>query len=369
MPDPQTPNLDLYIPVRGADVDTWDVPANANFTQLDNIMGAVTSIALTNLNVTLSAAQYNCAFINLTGVLTGNIILTFPAKGRSYVVNNLTTGAFTITATTGLGISVVLPTSGAVQIYNDATNIKFADGSIKTTADTAETTAIAAGATAAVRVRAVVIQRFTSNGTYTPTAGMVYCTIECVGGGGGGGGSDGTSTTIAVGGTGGGGGSYAMTTTTAAAIGASKAVTIGAAGAAGLSAANGGAGGITSVGALCIANGGSGGIATSIAVLRAGGAGGTAGTGDVTVPGCPGGNAVWTGDNYGGWNFGGNAARGFGAGGQAPAVIDYADGTYTGVAGTGFGAGGSGGFSSYVATNAAGGAGTAGVVVITEFVA
>ncbi len=93
MPDPQTSNLDLYQPTRGSDVGTWDTPLNANATQLDTVLGGVTSIALTNINVTLSAAQYNCGFINLTGGLTGNVVLTFPAKGRFYIVNNQCTAS------------------------------------------------------------------------------------------------------------------------------------------------------------------------------------------------------------------------------------------------------------------------------------
>lgn len=32
-----------------------------------------------------------------------------------------------------------------------------------------------------------VIQKFTASGTYTPTSGMIFCIIECVGGGGAGG--------------------------------------------------------------------------------------------------------------------------------------------------------------------------------------
>ena len=96
----------------------------------------------------------------------------------------------------------------------------------------------------------VVSQVFTGSGTYTPTTGMSYCIIECVGGGGGGGGAAGGSGSAQVGGSGGGGG-YARKYATAADIGASKAVTIGAAGAAGTAGNNaGGNGGDTSVGVL-----------------------------------------------------------------------------------------------------------------------
>jgi hypothetical protein len=83
-------------------------------------------------------------------------------------------------------------------------------------------------------------QVFTASGTYTPSAGMVYCIAEAVGGGGGGGGASGNTAEC---GSGGGGGEYARVLLTAAQVGASKSVTIGAAGAAGNnSGGNGGAG-------------------------------------------------------------------------------------------------------------------------------
>src|SRR4029077_1017779 len=102
------------------------------------------------------------------------------------------------------------------------------------------------------------VQTCAASGTYTPTPGMKYCQIECVGGGGGGGGSP-DSSGSAVGGGGGGSGGYSRRTANAATVGVSQVVTVGAAGTAGTSAgANGGNGGVTSVGALCVANGGGG---------------------------------------------------------------------------------------------------------------
>jgi hypothetical protein len=39
MSDPQTANKFLYVPAHGADVDTWDVPVNANWNGLDQALG------------------------------------------------------------------------------------------------------------------------------------------------------------------------------------------------------------------------------------------------------------------------------------------------------------------------------------------
>src|SRR5882672_2910424 len=130
-------------------------------------------------------------------------------------------------------------------------------------------------------------QVFSATGTYTPTSGMAHCIVECMGGGGAGGGVTGVSGQCNTSG-GGGGGSYSRAYLTAAAIGASKAVTIGAGGTP-VSGGAGGSGGDTSLGSLCIGKGGSGGANSGN-----GGSGGIAGTGDVTTTGssgCPGINA------------------------------------------------------------------------------
>src|SRR5215813_149345 len=89
MPDPQTTNLGLYVPLNGADVGTWDVPMNANFNLLDGIFGARNNVALSNVPVTLSPAQYQNMLITFTGTLTGNVEVQFPSSvGRSYFVYN-----------------------------------------------------------------------------------------------------------------------------------------------------------------------------------------------------------------------------------------------------------------------------------------
>jgi hypothetical protein len=200
-------------------------------------------------------------------------------------------------------------------------------------------------------------QSGTHTGTpfYVPHAGMVNAILETWGGGGGGGGVAGNAGAT-VSGAGGGAGSYSRKLSTAAAVGASKAVTIGAAGAAGASTPSaGGNGGDTSVGALCVGKGGSGGVAGS----GPGGLGGVAGTGDVTTTGMAGGASVVAGGVQIPSPPGGSSAVGGGG------VSIFASGT--GSAGTGHGSGGGGAQCNNNASNQAGGAGTAGYAVITEF--
>jgi len=80
------------------------------------------TIALTNANLTLTAVQYAKPTLVLTGTLTGNLNLVFPAIIGEWLIQNSTTGAFTITAKTASGTGVAL-SSGATGLWGDATNI------------------------------------------------------------------------------------------------------------------------------------------------------------------------------------------------------------------------------------------------------
>ncbi len=217
-------------------------------------------------------------------------------------------------------------------------------------------------------ISSVVSQVFTASGTYTPTSGMLYCIIEVIGAGGAGGGSATGSMAVAGGG---GGGGYARGLFTSVTIGASQVITIGAGGAPGAAGANnGGNGGATSVGALISATGGLGGLgntstgAGSVSIQR-GGEGGVGTGGDFQTTGTPGGTAI--GQNStgfvgltgtGGSSFFGGGARARLTGSSAAA----------GLPGTSYGGGGSGGGTSNGSGDVAGGAGFAGIVIVTEYI-
>ena len=109
-------------------------------------------------------------------------------------------------------------------------------------------------------ISSVAVQRFTSSGTYTPTVGMKFCIVEGYGAGSGSATRYTSSSATTVSGSqAGAAGSSFISVYTAAEIGASRAVTIGAGGTAGSGGSGGGAGGNTEFGtsgALGIAYGG-----------------------------------------------------------------------------------------------------------------
>lgn len=80
-------------------------------------------VTMTSANVTLTPLQYGNPIITISGALTANLNLIFPAIAESWVVVNQTTGAYTITAKTAAGTGVTVVQSGATYIYGDGTNI------------------------------------------------------------------------------------------------------------------------------------------------------------------------------------------------------------------------------------------------------
>lgn len=212
-------------------------------------------------------------------------------------------------------------------------------------------------------------QVFLSSGTYTPTAGMVYADVECVGGGGGGGGAKCAAVSQAASGAGGGEGGLAKKVITAAAIGASQTVTIGAAGTAGtVAGGGGGTGGNTTFGAILTGLGGNGGQGVASSATQSttpGSSGGGASGGDLNRVGNAGagGFAVFSPFLMG---FGGAGANStYGTGGIG-AVVNGGAGAAGGDA-AGNGAGGGGAVAINTATGQIGGVGVKGIVVVTEY--
>ncbi len=212
-------------------------------------------------------------------------------------------------------------------------------------------------------------QTFTADGTYTPTAGMLYCIVECIGGGGGGGGAAGGVTAGAAGG-GGGGAGYAKSVFSAATIGASQTITIGVGGTAGANTGTNGTNGTaTTFGALL--TGSAGGLGTGGASAASGtSAAGTAGSASVAAGTSGGGGGA---GGVGWWSVASSFSVG-GKGGHSPLGgpaaerIFVASGVGAGGAGTLYGAGGGGGATLLNANGAAGGAGKNGIVIVTEFI-
>lgn len=78
-------------------------------------------------NVTLVATEYGYAILVLTGILTANINVIFPVNGV-WVVQNSTSGAFSLTCKTVAGTGVIVPqgAGSSMVLYGDGVNINSA---------------------------------------------------------------------------------------------------------------------------------------------------------------------------------------------------------------------------------------------------
>lgn len=331
----------------GTYITTVGTPATSTLTIEPG--GGLTTLYTENTGTAASSAG-NLNVLGGTGIGT-------VGSGNTITINADASIATTYTANTG----------SAVPTLN---NLNILGGTGITTSGSGNTiTIVSTGVMGAINQ--ITRQVFTTTGTYTPTTGMVYCDIEVVGGGGGGGGAATTSSNVTAGG-GGGAGGYARGIFSAATIGASKAVTIGAAGTAGgTGLGSGGTGGTTSVGALISATGGGGGQNNNSPNVTGGGIGGVGGVGSL-------GNFQTTGQP-GGFGYalfmaGGaaNSLSGCGGnsffGGAANAVGVIQGGNSVGNNANSYGGGGSGGASAGTQSGQNGGTGFAGIVVITEYI-
>lgn len=134
MTDPTTTNVLLTVPLRGADVGTWDVPVNNNTTAIDGYFGGVVTITLTNVPVTLTAPsgvttpgagpfQSQNRILKFTGTLTSNVQVTLPLPGE-YTIQNLTVGNFVVTfAAASAGNVLSTPQGSVMHVWNDGSNV------------------------------------------------------------------------------------------------------------------------------------------------------------------------------------------------------------------------------------------------------
>jgi hypothetical protein len=215
-----------------------------------------------------------------------------------------------------------------------------------------------------------VVQVFNASGTYFPSPGLTFAVVECLGGGGGGGGVQTGNAVQQLGGGGGGGGGYSRKTLDAMPLLGGVAVMVGAGGVPGTTNV------VTSFGLFCVANGGGGGM------------GNTAGGGGTNDQyGQPGAGApflgaagdVASGGNCGSLGYvnlaatdpqmviwGGNGAAGPWGGAAIGAGLG-GNGFAPGNPGNGPGAGGSGAILNMIVGDDGGGAGAAGLCVVTEY--
>ena len=126
-------DLGIEIMATGENAGTWGDKTNTNLTIVNTAVAGYVEQAVTNggtlqLTITDGAATATAqnAVIKLTGTITGNSIVTVPDSiEKTFIVNNGTSGAYTVQFKTVSGTGVTFSTTdkGTKFVYTDGTNI------------------------------------------------------------------------------------------------------------------------------------------------------------------------------------------------------------------------------------------------------
>ena len=130
-------DLKLELMVTGENAGTWGDKTNTNLNLVQQAIAGFESISIaggaqtTNLLMSNAAlSQARNAVIKLTGVITGNQIVTVPTGiEKTYIVQNGTTGAFTVEfkQASGTGTTFSTTDKGIKILFADGTNINTVD--------------------------------------------------------------------------------------------------------------------------------------------------------------------------------------------------------------------------------------------------
>lgn len=126
MPSTYTTNKIYELQATGENIGTWGTLLNAVLSILDlNLGGRLALNVAGAADVNLTAVQERNAYILMTGILTGNINVVFQtAQGGFFLLDNRSTGAFTITAKPSGGTGVVVPQGSKCLVMVDPTNTR-----------------------------------------------------------------------------------------------------------------------------------------------------------------------------------------------------------------------------------------------------
>lgn len=124
MADALTPNLLVTNMENGSHDNTWGDVLNANNDIFDAKLGDVTAIVSTGGTTVLTTDEERVNLFEVSGVLSSNKILQFSGRGGTWLVENNTTGSFSLTCKLSAEDGVTVPQGGKALIYCDTVGIR-----------------------------------------------------------------------------------------------------------------------------------------------------------------------------------------------------------------------------------------------------
>jgi hypothetical protein len=128
MPSTATTILRLEDQANGENSGTWGDKTDANLAIVEAAIAGVTSIATTGGTTTLTNVDYTNdqakkAVLYVTGALASNATIVVPNATKLYLVDNNTTGAFTVSVKTSAGSAIAVTQGCVAHIRCDGSNV------------------------------------------------------------------------------------------------------------------------------------------------------------------------------------------------------------------------------------------------------
>ena len=123
-------NLKLTVQATGENSGTWGQITNTNLLILEQAIGGFQSVGITSgATLTFSNGALSNgknAVLKLVGTIGGAVNVTIPDSiEKTFIVDNATTGAYTVTfkTTSGSGVTWAAADKGTKMVYSDGTNV------------------------------------------------------------------------------------------------------------------------------------------------------------------------------------------------------------------------------------------------------
>ena len=123
-------SLKLTVQATGENSGTWGQITNTNLLILEQAIGGYQAVGITSgATLTFSNGALSNgknAVLKLTGTIGGAVNVTIPDSiEKTFIVDNATTGAYTVTfkTTSGSGVTWAAADKGTKMIYSDGTNV------------------------------------------------------------------------------------------------------------------------------------------------------------------------------------------------------------------------------------------------------
>lgn len=132
-----TTNKSIKKPDYNQYINNWNTPVNADWDIIDAALGGQSANSFTGSDWAMTTSEAQKQRLVLTGALTANVSVILPlsdanpavAVGGMWIVDNQTTGNYTVTVKTAAtgSTGVIVEQSKRSLVYSNGTNCYFAD--------------------------------------------------------------------------------------------------------------------------------------------------------------------------------------------------------------------------------------------------